>query len=600
METLKNAPERSSSFKVAAVELAGVVAAYVLIVFVLCPGNSLIGFPVHHDDFLILAFDGPAFFAHAYPTRPVSYAGIALLGNAALPVYYLSLHVLVILYAFLSLTLLRKLLGGRPMPVLFAILVGAAALSFECVVEYSKYTGLITSLLSGVFSVGAMSLMAAERTGSKGRAALRGPVMAAIWALCALSFWSKEDFILPAIFLAMYLACEARWAPGAERSRQVQWFALATGVILLGILVAVYNGLGKSVLTHANAGPYLADFSPLSVFHVGVAYLFMSPVASIAAALQASMFIWNLLAPAPVRWTRLLLIQVLIVLLVLPYCVLPKHTALYYDFNWTVWQIGAALILLWSVSDRSAVRWALAAIAILCVALGGPGRRNIAEWYRNSGRVDRNIVATLRTNAEALRPYRAVVIEGAPVPGPFFASTGRFLSVRYGLDHDWIVRVPKNGEYYRTTLQSLGTTVQGRVRTVAMEDEPRPVGVPVLSLAPDGTGTIVSPAFPIKESDRVRVAVMQPDTTVAGKKFQVQPNGQSAIALQGTNFQRGATIVFDGRNLETAFGNPEFITALVPDDMISRAGDKKVHALNPDGDISNELHFHVTSSAKDK
>jgi hypothetical protein len=580
------------------VDLAAVIAAYVLIVFALCPGNALIGFPVHRDDFSLLSYDTSSlgtYWArgHGFPPRPISALGWTALSMAGLPAYYISLQALTILYAFLSLAVLRKLLAARRMPIWMGFLVAAAALSVECAVEYSKYTGLITSLLSGVFAVGAMSLMASQRGRPQDGSLLRAPAMAAIWTLCALSFWSKEDFVLPAILLAVYLAVEAN--AGTDRLR---WFTLAGGTILLGALLAVYNRAGHSAFTQSGAGPYQADFNPLSVYRTAVAYLFMSPVAGIATALQVSMLIWNLIAPTPVRWIRLGLVQVLILLLVLPYCVLPNHTAFYYVFNWTVWQIGAALIMLWSLSGRAAVRWAVALIAALCVAVGEPGRLNIADFYRNAAQVNRNVVASLRNNAEALRPYRDVAIEGAPFLGPF-ASDGHFLNMRYGLDHDWIVRVPRDSDYFRTTLQLNGTAmIQGRVRTVAMEDGPRPPGIPVLKLSPDGTGVLELPGLAIKEAGRVRIKKVYPDSTPEGAKFQVQPNGLSAIAIEGANFQPGAIVHFNGRDLQSEFGSAGFISALIPDDLISRVGTIKVQVVNPSGAASNEIDFHVTSKTR--
>ena len=277
----------------------------------------------------------------------------------------------------------------------------------------------------------------------------------------------------------------------------------------------------------------------------------------------------------------------------LPYCLLPQHTAFYYVFNWVVWQIGAALILLWNVSDRVAVRWAVASIAVLCIAIGQPGRRNIAEWYRNAGQVNRNIVATLGKNAEALRPFPTVVIEGAPFLSPF-ESDGRFLSMRYGLDHDWIVRVPRDSDTYRATQQLRAQTL-GRVQTVAMEEVPRPNAAPVLRLSPDGTGVLELPNAVIKEADRIRINKIYPDSTVAGVRFQIQPNGQSAIAVEGINFQSGAIVLFNGRDLKTTYGNSGFISALVPDDSISHVGAFKLRVRNANGDASNEIDFHVTS-----
>jgi len=104
------------------------------------------------------------------------------------------------------------------------------------------------------------------------------------------------------------------------------------------------------------------------------------------------------------------------------------------------------------------VRWAVAAIAVLCIATGQPGRRNIAQWYRNAEQVNRNVLATLTKNADAMRPFQTVVIEGAPFLSPF-ESDGRFLSMRYGLDHDWMVRVPRDSDTYRTTEQLRAQTL---------------------------------------------------------------------------------------------------------------------------------------------
>ena len=209
----------STSGRLSWAELAGVIAAYIFIVLVLCPGNPLIGFPVQRDDFSLLSWDANSLrmsWASGFPPRPVSELVWTALSMAGLPAYYLGLQALVVLYTFLALTVSRKLLAARRMPFLLGILVAAAALSLECVVEYSKYTGLITSLLSGVFALAAMSLMASERGRSEDRSLLRAPVMAAVWGLSALSFWSKEDFILPTILLALYFACEAKWtsSPG--------------------------------------------------------------------------------------------------------------------------------------------------------------------------------------------------------------------------------------------------------------------------------------------------------------------------------------------------------------------------------------------------
>src|SRR5438270_42713 len=68
-------------------ELAAVTAAYILVVFVLCPRTPLIAFPVHHDDFRNLARTEVVWVNW----RPVSYLAVRALAELGWPVYYLTL-----------------------------------------------------------------------------------------------------------------------------------------------------------------------------------------------------------------------------------------------------------------------------------------------------------------------------------------------------------------------------------------------------------------------------------------------------------------------------------------------------------------------------
>jgi hypothetical protein len=133
--------------------LPGVVAGYAL-VLLLCPGDRLLGFPVHHDDFTNLSTTLSETVAQLYGfsfwlPRPVSYYALSAVSSAGIPFYYLSLHALLIAYVALVLGVLHRLLEVRRMPFVFAAVVAASMLSYEHAVEYSKYTGLITNLLSG-------------------------------------------------------------------------------------------------------------------------------------------------------------------------------------------------------------------------------------------------------------------------------------------------------------------------------------------------------------------------------------------------------------------------------------------------------------------
>jgi hypothetical protein len=91
------------------------------------------------------------------------------------------------------------------------------------------------------------------------------------------------------------------------------------------------------------------------------------------------------------------------------------------------------------------------------------------------------------------------------------------------------------------------------------------------------------------------IARLHPPATVVGTKFQVQPDGQSAIAVAGSNFVKDAKVLFDGRPLETAYGGPEAVTATVPDEYISQPRTIEVRVENPSGKVSDAVRFSVAA-----
>lgn len=220
-----------SSSRVADAEISGmfrwqdfvaIVAAYLFVVFALCPGTRFIGFPVHHDDFNNLAHISFRW----YPSRPVSSFALVMLSRLGIPVYYAGLHVLIVVYAFLSIGVLRRLLQVRSVPVLLLLPVGAAMLSYEPTVEFSKYTGLLTNLLSGVFAMIAMTLMVSGSGELADRPSrpLSVKLMVAVWVFSALSFWSKEDFRhlhYPAKFLGLCQTPTSDTLPSGTRNTAV-------------------------------------------------------------------------------------------------------------------------------------------------------------------------------------------------------------------------------------------------------------------------------------------------------------------------------------------------------------------------------------------
>ena len=89
------------------------------------------------------------------------------------------------------------------------------------------------------------------------------------------------------------------------------------------------------------------------------------------------------------------------------------------------------------------------------------------------------------------------------------------------------------------------------------------------------------------------ISKLHPAQTVAGQKFQLQPDGHAAIAIDGKNFQKGAKILFSSRPLDTAYGSESSVTGTVPDDLFAQPGNIKVRVQNPDGKASAPATFSV-------
>lgn len=90
------------------------------------------------------------------------------------------------------------------------------------------------------------------------------------------------------------------------------------------------------------------------------------------------------------------------------------------------------------------------------------------------------------------------------------------------------------------------------------------------------------------------INTMHPDTAQAGKGFNVQPNGVSALGMTGANFLPGAVIQFNDKALDTSFGDTDKLGAVVPKELFAKPGKVKVTVKNPDGKLSAVREFTVT------
>jgi hypothetical protein len=90
-----------------------------------------------------------------------------------------------------------------------------------------------------------------------------------------------------------------------------------------------------------------------------------------------------------------------------------------------------------------------------------------------------------------------------------------------------------------------------------------------------------------------QITRLLPDRTVAGSRFNTQPDGKSALAVRGSGFLPGAVVYFDDKPLPTTFGDGGFVSAIVDDELVRRPRAPSVIVRNPNGRRSEAVVFPV-------
>jgi hypothetical protein len=99
---------------------------------------------------------------------------------------------------------------------------------------------------------------------------------------------------------------------------------------------------------------------------------------------------------------------------------------------------------------------------------------------------------------------------------------------------------------------------------------------------------------PTANSQQLTLQALYPKSARSTEGFNVQPNGDSALAVVCDGAVPGTVVVFDSTVLSTTFGNPQLVTALVPRGLYATAGPHQVVLKN--GRVtSNALEFTADS-----
>ena len=88
------------------------------------------------------------------------------------------------------------------------------------------------------------------------------------------------------------------------------------------------------------------------------------------------------------------------------------------------------------------------------------------------------------------------------------------------------------------------------------------------------------------------VTAVHPLATRMGEKFNAQPDGNSAISIEGQNFTRDTVIMFGETTLQTTYGGDTVLTAIVPGALYSQVGSYPVY-VRDNSKESNRLVFIV-------
>lgn len=444
---------------------------------ILAPGNPVVGFPVHSDDFVNLAHTS---FEWSWPaTRPVSELVVRLLSAQGIAAFYWALHALSVIQVAVVFFFVWRLLEAPPDLLLMS--AGAVCtMSLESMVERYRYTGSATSLLSGVLGLVGLVLMWASLRRAKG---LIWPL--AGLALSALALLAKEDVYAAVLAVIVHASVLGRSVRERHAARVLGAFLLAFGVTF-----AVHNlWLKPSVfLGAAGAVHHTVDLRPDRLAVTAWRLMTVTPGSVMGClALLAAVALGAVRRHADV--SRVALVPVVVALLVLPYSVFPDRVYAYYSANWVPWQFAALAAVAtgpWPW-PRLARVLALAAVATATVVVTASTREGTLAFYADQGQRSRRTLEALDRLRPALAGHPRVAVAGVSLLNPWRANDGLFLANRLSLSPRWFVL---SGSDYLAGLKAFGVPPDiGRVSTRSLGDVGALGPMPVVILRSDGTGS---------------------------------------------------------------------------------------------------------------
>lgn len=154
-------------------------------------------------------------------------------------------------------------------------------------------------------------------------------------------------------------------------------------------------------------------------------------------------------------------------------------------------------------------------------------------------------------------------------------------------------RIRLNGEAMPTSVSDDGKTASA---VVPPEKYAKPGMYPLSVESPSGAVSNAVPFTVLPQAGPAPVIErLYPETFPAGRPFNEQPGGRSALGIVGKNFLPGAVIEIDGEALETNFVDTDNVAALVPEKFLGKPRRLRVTVRNPDGKRSEPAELTLTA-----
>lgn len=410
--------------------------------------------PVHHDDYSnyarILSITDLSL------VRPLSTFIIQVLSNIHPEVLIYGIRILTVSYVFLIFYLISEIFEIR-INFIYKLIICIAIFSTPISIEYSRYTGMITHLISGNLAFLAIILLSRSLRVSK----MYLLILSSVFMF--LSVISKEDFILFYLGFILYFFIK-------NYSKKVINFKV-TLIILVGIIfifgVILFSKLAISssfLGTIDKSSTYYLSIIPSSIIETIVKYLSGANHPSMLVHGQFVLLIFIFALFVNLYFIRDnasgFFITFISVLIILPYSVLPNHINAYYEILWIPFIYIGFFIAIKNIFNIVSSKLISISVCLISafIFLGllfvdFQPRKSIGNWYDTISKVNKNNIEKLLANKDVINTEKQVCILGADSFSPWFMHNGNYLKNVLGINSQWFV-VPLNLEFKQGFLLS--------------------------------------------------------------------------------------------------------------------------------------------------